>query len=128
MINASFSQITALATNRVLCNTYSQLSMTLLFSALTAPISLTLNLPQPGIILTLIGYFGLLFLTIKFRNQPLGLAFVFALTGFMGYTLEPIIYTYLSLENGPGRISGYPANPPTDPDVKISLIRFLGDQ
>jgi hypothetical protein len=27
----------------------------------------------------------------------------------------------------PGRIIGYPYNPPTEPDVKVSLIRFLGD-
>jgi len=90
----------ALDTNRVLRNTYSLLSMTLLFSALTASVSMTLNLPHPGILLTLAGYFGLLFATTKFRNSPLGLAFVFALTGFMGYTLGPILNSYLSLSNG----------------------------
>jgi len=89
-----------LDTNRVLRNTYSLLSMTLLFSALTASVSMTLNLPHPGILLTLAGYFGLLFATAKFRNSPLGLAFVFALTGFMGYTLGPILNSYLSLSNG----------------------------
>src|SRR2546428_13087580 len=26
----------------------------------------------------------------------------------------------------PGRVGGYPTNPPTEPYVKISLIRFLG--
>jgi modulator of FtsH protease len=99
-INTSYSHTSTVTTNRVLRNTYSLLSMTLLFSALTAGISMSLNLPHPGIILTLIGYFGLLFLTTKFRNQSLGLAFVFALTGFMGYTLGPIINSYLSLANG----------------------------
>lgn len=89
-----------LATNRVLRNTYALLSMTLLFSAVTASISMALNLPHPGILLTLVGYFGLLFATARFRNSGLGLAFVFALTGFMGYTLGPIISTYLSLPNG----------------------------
>lgn len=90
----------ALATNKVLRNTYILLSMTLLFSAMTAAVSSALNLPHPGIILTLVGYFGLLFLTTKFRNSVAGIGFVFLLTGFMGYTLGPIINHYLSLSNG----------------------------
>jgi modulator of FtsH protease len=90
----------ALATNKVLRNTYSLLSMTLLFSALTAGMSMALKLPHPGLLLTLAGYFGLLFATSKFRNSGLGLVFVFVLTGFMGYTLGPILNAYLSLANG----------------------------
>jgi modulator of FtsH protease len=90
----------ALATNKVIRNTYMLLSMTLLFSALTAGISMSLNLPHPGLLLTLAGYFGLLFLVAKFRNSTAGLGLVFALTGFMGYTLGPILNTYLSLPNG----------------------------
>jgi modulator of FtsH protease len=90
----------ALATNKVIRNTYMLLSMTLLFSALTAGISMSLNLPHPGLLLTLAGYFGLLFLVTKFRNSTAGLGLVFALTGFMGYTLGPILNAYLSLPNG----------------------------
>jgi modulator of FtsH protease len=74
--------------------------MTLLFSAMTAGVSLAMNLPHPGLLLTLAGYFGLLFATARFRNSGLGLVFVFALTGFMGYTLGPILSAYLSLANG----------------------------
>jgi len=91
----------ALATNRVLRNTYSLLSMTLLFSAVTAGAAMALNLPHPGLVISLVVYFGLLFATAKFRNSGLGLVFVFALTGFMGYTLGPILSAYLSLANGP---------------------------
>lgn len=94
------SQTSVLATNKVIRNTYTLLSMTLLFSAVTAGISMALNLPHPGLLLTLVGYFGLLFATAKFRNSALGLLFVFALTGFMGYTLGPILNSYLSLANG----------------------------
>lgn len=90
----------ALATNGVLRNTYLLLSMTLAFSALTAGISMSFNLPHPGLILTLVGYFGLLFLVSKYKNSAAGLGFVFALTGFMGYTLGPILNAYLSLPNG----------------------------
>jgi modulator of FtsH protease len=74
--------------------------MTLMFSALTAGGSMALNLPHPGLLLTLGGYFGLLFLTTKFRDSGLGIAFVFALTGFMGYTLGPILNSYMSMANG----------------------------
>jgi modulator of FtsH protease len=96
----SSSQVQSGAKNKVLSNTYTLLSMTLLFSALTAGVSATLNLPHPGIMITLVGYFGLLFLTTKFRNSSAGLLCVFALTGFMGYTLGPVINAYLSMSNG----------------------------
>jgi len=94
------TQAAVLTTNKVIRNTYTLLSMTLLFSALTAGVSMALNLPHPGLLLTLGGYFGLLFATTKFRNSSLGLVFVFALTGFMGYTLGPILNAYLALPNG----------------------------
>jgi len=94
------TQAATLATNKVIRNTYILLSITLLFSALTAGVSMALNLPHPGLLLTLGGYFGLLFLTAKFRDGALGLAFVFALTGFMGYTLGPILSAYLAMPNG----------------------------
>ena len=89
-----------LASNKLIRNTYMLLSMTLLFSALTAGLSLSMRLPHPGMMITLIGYFGLLFLTTKLRNSGWGLVSVFALTGFMGYTLGPIIGYYLGLQNG----------------------------
>ncbi len=99
-LTSSRNQTAALATNKVIRNTYTLLSMTLLFSALTAGTSMLLNLPHPGLLLTLGGYFGLLFATTKFRNSSLGLVFVFALTGFMGYTLGPILNAYLAMANG----------------------------
>lgn len=97
---ASTAKVASLETNKVLRNTYALLAMTLLFSALTASVSMALNLPHPGVVITLVGYFGLLFATAKFRNSSMGLVFVFALTGFMGYTLGPILSSYLSLPNG----------------------------
>jgi len=94
------SEQSVLATNKVLRNTYSLLSMTLLFSALCAGIAVKINMPPMGIIITLVGYFGLLFLTTRLRNSAWGLLSVFALTGFMGLTLGPIISMYLSIPNG----------------------------
>lgn len=86
----------ALSTDKVLRNTYMLLALTLLFSGATAGLSMLLALPHPGILITFAGYFLFLFLTYKFRNSGLGLLFVFALTGFMGLTLGPIISTYLT--------------------------------
>jgi len=88
------SEDSILSTNKVLKNTYLLLSMTLLFSAMTAGASMYFNLPPLGMIVTMVGYFGLLFLTTKFSDRSLGLVFVFALTGFMGLTLGPIISMY----------------------------------
>jgi modulator of FtsH protease len=89
-----------LATHKVLRNTYALLAMTLLFSAMVAGAAIALRLPHPGIIVTLVGYFGLLFLTTKLRDSGWGLLAVFGLTGFMGYTLGPIVSHYLSMPNG----------------------------
>ena len=87
--------------NKVLRNTYALLSVTLLFSAVIAALSMVNQWPHPGLIITLVGYFGLLFLARRFRNSALGIVFVFALTGFMGLTLGPIISFYLTaLPNG----------------------------
>lgn len=89
-----------LGTNKLIRNTYTLLSMTLLFSAATAGVSMAFNLPHPGLLLTLVGYFGLLFLTYRLQNSAWGLAAVFALTGFMGLTMGPIVGHYLALPNG----------------------------
>lgn len=94
------AESSALSTNKVIRNTYTLLSMTLLFSAVTAGVSMALKLPHPGILITLVGYFGLLFLTTKLRNSAGGIVSIFALTGFMGYTLGPILSAYLAMPNG----------------------------
>jgi len=90
----------SVAGNKVLRDTYRLLSATLIFSAMVAGTTAALALPSPGLLMTLAGYFGFLFLTYRLRNSPWGLVSVFALTGFMGYTLGPIIGHYLSMSNG----------------------------
>ena len=89
-----------LSTNKVLRNTYLLLSLTLLFSAVTAGIAMATNAPPLHWLLTLGGYFGLLFVVTRLRNSVWGLAAVFALTGFLGYTLGPILNFYLSMRGG----------------------------
>lgn len=94
------SSAQTLATNRLIRNTYTLLALTLAFSAVTAGMSMLFELPfiNPWIMLAV--YFGLLFLTTKFRNSGMGIVCVFALTGFLGLTLGPILSLYLALPNG----------------------------
>ncbi len=86
--------------NKVLRNTYMLLALTLLFSGLTAGVAMATNAAPLHWLITLGGYFGLLFVVTRLRNSAWGLAAVFALTGFMGYTLGPILNFYLSMPNG----------------------------
>lgn len=85
---------------RVLRNTYALLAMTLLFSAGVAVATLTFELPAPGLIVTLAGYFGLLYAVHKLQNSAWALPAVFALTGFMGYTLGPLLSRTLAMPDG----------------------------
>ncbi len=90
-----YSQESQLVTNRVLRNTYFLLSLTLVWSAVVAGVSMAANMPYPGIIITLVGFYGLLFLTEKNKNNSMGLVFTFLFTGFLGYTLGPILNMYV---------------------------------
>ena len=85
---------------KVLRNTYALLSLCLLFSAGVAATGVALALPAPGLVLTLVGYFGLLFAIHRLRNSGWALPAVFALTGFMGYTLGPVLARTLTLPGG----------------------------
>lgn len=100
MFGQTHTQESALQTNKVLRNTYFLLSMTLLWSALVAGVSMALNLPRPGIIIMLVGFYGLLFLTEKNRNNSMGLLFTFLFTGFLGYTIGPILNMYIGAGMG----------------------------
>ena len=93
------------STHRVLRNTYALLSMTLLFSAGVAALSVALKLPGPGLILMLVGSFGLLFAIHKLQNSAMVLPAVFALTGFLGYTLGPVLSKTLALPGGASTIT-----------------------
>ncbi|MFA5959447.1 MAG: Bax inhibitor-1/YccA family protein [Tatlockia sp.] len=92
----------ALATNKVLRNTYLLLSMTLLFSALTAYASFAMHVRPMNPLLMIVGVYGLMFLTSALKNSPLGLLSAFAFTGFLGYTLGPLLNLYIAnFSNGP---------------------------
>jgi len=91
-------------TNSVIRNTYILLSMTLIFSAFTAWLSMVTRAPAFGLMIIPI-YFGLLFLTQALQNSVWGIVSTFAFTGFMGYTLGPILnFAIEGFSNGPQMI------------------------
>ncbi len=100
MFTRTSTKDSALQTNKVLRNTYALLSMTLLWSAVVAGVSMAMNLPRPNFIIMLVGFYGLLFLTEKNRNNGMGLVFTFLFTGFLGYTLGPILNLYVGAGMG----------------------------
>jgi modulator of FtsH protease len=100
LVVGSVSTPTAASTSRVLRNTYALLAMTLLFSAAVAAASVMLATPAPGLVLTLAGIYGLLFVVFKLKNSAWALPAVFALTGFMGYALGPVLSQSLALPGG----------------------------
>lgn len=85
-----------LSTHKVLRNTYFLLGLTMAFSAVVAYISMRLNLPYPNLIVLLVGFYGLLFVTNRLANSAWGILAAFAFTGFMGYTIGPILNMYVA--------------------------------
>lgn len=92
----SRQEASILATNKVLRNTYLLLGMTFLFSALMAYLSYASGARPLNPLLMIAGVYGLMFLTHAMQNSPMGLAAVFAFTGFLGYTLGPVLNLYLT--------------------------------
>ncbi|MBV4367842.1 FtsH protease modulator YccA [Erwinia sp. BNK-24-b] len=93
-------QSSLLATHKVLRNTYFLLGLTLAFSAVTATLSTVFALPAPGLIIMLVGFYGLMFLTYRLADSPAGILAAFAFTGFLGYCLGPILNSLLSAGMG----------------------------
>lgn len=86
--------------SRVLRNTYGLLAMTLVFSAVMAFVAQQMNVRYPNVFVVLIGFYGLFFLTAKLRDSAWGIVSTFALTGFMGFILGPILNRYLGMQGG----------------------------
>jgi modulator of FtsH protease len=100
-VTAARFESAAVETNKVLKNTYMLLGMTLAFSAVTAGISMALNLPHiMGLAFTLIG-FVLLFVVNRMADSAKGLPAIFAFTGVMGAGLGPLLNAYLAMPGGP---------------------------
>lgn len=88
----------AVSVNKVIKNTYMLLALTLAFSAFTAYLSR--NSGPLNIWLMLGGTYGLLFLTQVLANSVWGLAAVFGFTGFLGYSIGPLLNMIMRTANG----------------------------
>lgn len=89
-------QSTALSpeVTKVLRSTYMLLGTTIAFSAIMAGISMAVDAPHFGLF-TLLPYFLCLWMTEKNKNSSKGLFWVFALTGWLGFTLGPYLSMYM---------------------------------
>ena len=94
------AQAEQLEVSRVLRNTYGLLALTLAFSGVMAFVAQQMRVGYPNIFVVLIGFYGLFFLTNKLRDSAWGLVSAFALTGFMGFLLGPILNRYLGMQGG----------------------------
>ncbi len=100
------AQSSTLATNKLIRNTYILLSMTLLFSALTAGLSLVLRMPPMTYLISIgIAFLMIWFVLPRTANSSAGLLTVFAITGLLGFSLGPILSMYLALANGPSVVA-----------------------
>ena len=83
--------------NKVLKNTYLLLSATLIFSAAMAGVSMSMNAGHPGLIIWLVVTFGLLYGVSKTAESAMGIVLTFAFTGWLGFTLGPLLSMYVAM-------------------------------
>jgi len=91
-----------LATHKVLRNTYMLLSMTLLFSAAMAGVSMAVNAPYGLSLVASLVSMGLIWFVLpRTAESANGIYVVFAITGLLGFGLGPVLNMYLkALPNG----------------------------
>lgn len=103
---ASGADVGALAVNKLIRNTYILLSMTLLFSAFTAAVSVFMQMPPMTYLISVAVAFVLIWFVLpRTANSGAGLGTVFAITGLLGFSLGPILNQYLAMSNGPSIIA-----------------------
>ena len=98
--SSTTSSVSGAIASRVLRQTYMLLSMTLVVSGLVALLSQTLHLKSPGFLVTLIGFYGIMYAIHRYQNSVGGIAWTFGLAAFMGYTIGPMLNHYLAMKNG----------------------------
>lgn len=95
------SQGAVIATNKVIRNTYMLLSVTLIFSAIMAGVSIAVGLSSGAAMIASLGAIGLLWLVLpRTENSAAGLAVVFGITGLLGLGLGPMLSHYLAIPGG----------------------------
>lgn len=99
-VAVSRSQSAVYSTNKVIRNTYLLLAMTLVFSAITAGVSMALQ-PSPLVYFgSVIASFVMIFVINRMQNSVWALPLTFLFTGLMGFGLGPLLNHYLAMPNG----------------------------
>lgn len=112
--NVAAQSQSALATNKVLRNTYALLGVSLIPTVIGAFIGMSMSFsfaqssPILFFIMALGAMFGMFYLIRKNRNNSLGVVFLLGLTFLLGILLGPILQVAFSLSNG-GQIVGLAA-------------------
>lgn len=95
------TRISSYETSKVLRNTYALLAMTLLFSAVTAGISMAINMPQGAAMICSFAALGLIWFVLpRTAHSSAGILVVFGFTGLLGAGLGPMLNHYLATEAG----------------------------
>ncbi len=98
---ATLETRSALVTNKVLRNTYMLLSVTLIFSAMMAGLSMAIAPPYFVSLICSLGALALVWFVLpKTANSSAGLGVVFLITGMLGFGLGPLLNHYLGMSNG----------------------------
>jgi len=94
----SRSSESVLATNKVLRNTYTLLSMTLLFAAVTAFVGVVSGVSFGMALIADIVAIGLLWFALpRTANSAAGIGVIFGITGLFGLGLGPVLSHYLAM-------------------------------
>lgn len=88
-------QSALLSTHTVLRNTYLLLSLTLIFSAMTAWFAVATQASYFTAMIAMFAGFALLFVTSALRNSAWGILAVFAFTGCMGFSMGPLLNHFI---------------------------------
>lgn len=92
------TQESVLATNKVLRNTYTLLSMTLVFSGLMAYAGVSTGLSHGGaLVADIVAIVMLWFVLPRTANSGAGIPVIFAITGLLGFGLGPVLSYYLAV-------------------------------
>ena len=87
-----------LQTNKLIKNTYMLLSMTLIFSGVTAFFSVALNVSHGIAFAASLVAIGLLWFALpRTQNSSAGIPVIFGITGLLGFGLGPMLSYYLSV-------------------------------
>ncbi len=97
----------ALATNKVLKNTYLLLSATLFFSALMSAVAVATNASFMSALVCNIVAIGLVWFVIpKYRNSVAALPLTFVFVGLLGYGLGPMLNHYMAAYSNGSQLIG----------------------